>query len=389
MSIFVNTKPELNKEIKYRPRIGIDVRPLAYGITGNSRYLFEVLKYIIRDDSNFDFYLYSNKEVHSIFQDFFVEYSEKIHFRIYHSSGPIWLNFHIPKSIQLDRIDIFWGTLQLLPFQKLNIPTIVNYHDLNFVKAPSTMTKINYIQHRFLSNLTLKNADRIFCLSKNTMNDILEYNPTVLDKLTVIYPGVICKDTVHEPLPFTSDYLLTIGTIEPRKNIATLVKAYLQLKQENPEFPYKLIIAGRLGWGEKQLSHSLKNGNYEKQGILFIENPNESLLNLLLENCSVFLFPSLHEGFGLPLLEAMSKQKMCIASNLEVFKEILDEESDRFVEPLELSSWKKAILESAQFKFKRKNPWNSKEWTWEHTAQQIESQLNSIWRKKVEKNLIH
>ena len=105
-------------EVKYKPRIAIDARPLSYGLTGNSRYLFEVLKYLIRKDSHFEYYLYSNKEIHPMFMDFIKDNSVQVPI-IKKVPGVLWLNFILPYLLHRDRIDLFWGTLQLLPYFKL------------------------------------------------------------------------------------------------------------------------------------------------------------------------------------------------------------------------------------------------------------------------------
>ena len=353
--------------------LGIDARPLSYGMTGNSRYLFEILKYLISRDSKFDFFLYSNKPVHKIFLPFFEQNNIKI--KIQKGIGIYWLNYILPKILKSDNIQIFWGTLQLLPYFKLSIPSAVNYHDLNFISAPKTMSKTNFLQHRIFSNKTLVNANTIFCLSQNTLNDIVNYNPSVKNKLILIYPGVT-KNENHNDAFVKEKYIFSIGTLEPRKNIKTIIDSYLLLKKDFPNFEYKLVIAGRLGWGEKKLTIQLKNNEFQKDGIIFIENPNEDILSNLYKYCSLFVFPSIHEGFGLPLLEALSEQKVCIASNIPIFKEILDSEIDILVNPNNPIEWKNAILHCIQNqKITRSNLWNESEWTWEKTAKKIETEL--------------
>ncbi len=370
-------------EVKYKPRIAVDARPLSYGLTGNSRYLFEVLKYLIRKDSHFEYYLYSNKEIHPMFMDFIKENNVIIP-PIKKFPGVVWLNLILPYLLHRDRIDMFWGTLQLLPYFKMPIPEFVNYHDLNFRSAPETMTRANFIQHKLLSPKTLRNADAIFCLSKNTKKEIAEFKPEYTKKLKVIYPGVSKKVINNQELAIEGKFLFTIGTLEPRKNISTVIEAYLLLKKEKPDFEYKLVIASRRGWGQEELTARLLSGELEKEGIVFLENPNDNLLNVLYQRCSIFLFPSIHEGFGLPLLEAMLEQKVCIASDIPVFREILDLDSDILVKPREVSEWKEGILTiTSRNSIKRRRIWDEKQWTWLATASQIEEAFLIEWHKKL------
>ncbi len=374
-------------EVKYKPRIAIDARPLSYGLTGNSRYLFEVLKYLIRKDSHFEYYLYSNKEIHPMFMDFIKDNSVQVPV-IKKVPGVLWLNFILPYLLHRDRIDLFWGTLQLLPYFKLPIPEFVNYHDLNFKSAPDTMTRSNFLQHRLLSGKTLQNANTVFCLSKNTKKEIAEYKPEFTKKLKVIYPGVSKKIIKNEEIAIKGKFLFTIGTLEPRKNIATVIESYLLLKKERPNFEYKLVIASRRGWGQESLTQKLLSGELEKDGIIFLESPNDELLNVLYKKCSLFLFPSIHEGFGLPLLEAMLEQKVCIASDIPVFREILDLDSDILVSALDVNEWKNAILTATdRNSVKRRRVWDEKQWTWIATASQIEESFLIEWHKKLDSSV--
>ncbi len=377
-------------DLKYKPRVGVDARPLAFGMTGNSRYLHEVLKRLVRFNSPFEYYLYSHKEFHPMFEDIyespFVKVSVYDKFTI---PGFFWLNFLLPVELKEDRVDIFWGTLQMLPFFKMNMPEAVNYHDLNFISAPDTMTKLNFIQHKIFSPITLRHADRVFCLSANTKNEIASHFPRFREKLKVIYPGVNQKALAKpfDELPF-DNFLFTIGTLEPRKNLGTLIKAYIALKKENPGFPIKLVIAGRIGWGEKELSEKLTNREYEQYGLYFLQSPSEELLSFLYKNCYAFLFPSIHEGFGLPLLEALIENKICVASNIPVFKEILTSE-DILVNPHDVNAWKEAILRVFdEKKSGRKKFWEAKSWSWENTASLIETELTLLWKEKVEKSTL-
>lgn len=141
--------PIRTNELKYKPRVGVDVRPLAYGITGNSRYLAEVLRRLITSESPLEYYLYSNKPIHTVFYDILSNVNSRF-FVTDKLPGFLWLNWTIPKRIKKDRLDLFWGTLQLLPFSCGNVLTAVNYHDLNFRSAPQTMTTSNFWRNNFV-----------------------------------------------------------------------------------------------------------------------------------------------------------------------------------------------------------------------------------------------
>ena len=354
--------------------IAVDARPLSYGITGNSRYLAEVLTLLEGNKKNFVYYLYSNKPPSPEFDGLlkmknirFVEDS------LSSLPGLVWLNVILPRLLERDGARLFWGTLQMLPVKKLPVPAVVNYHDLNFVSAPETMSRFNYWQHRLLSSFTLKNADTVFCLSATTRNDIIHYSPGSAEKLVVVYPGVK-KPKQMAPLPF-KNFLFTAATIEPRKNLGIVIQAFIEIRQAT-DYPFIYVIAGRPGWKEKQLSADLTSGNLEKYGVYFVDRPDDAVLAGLYRKCSAFVFPSLHEGFGLPLLEAMQEGKICLASDIPVFHEILDPTKDLLVRPDALEAWKNALLQ-----IRRKIPvrkWQPAKWSWENTAAKIEEELEHL-----------
>ncbi|MDZ4726401.1 MAG: glycosyltransferase family 1 protein [Leptospira sp.] len=359
-------------------KLGIDVRPLAYGVTGNSRYLAETLRRMIPKHKNVQFYFYSNKPIHPIFEDL-INHSNVV-LRIEDKSipGPIYLHFFLPRRIKKDNIVKFWATLQLLPFFKLNIPTFVNYHDLNFISAPETMAKWNYYQHKFFSPRTLKIADRIFCLSKNTFHDIEINFPFAKNKCVVIFPGVVKRNFKKIKNVLPTNFFLTVGTLEPRKNIKRLTTAFQNFKIKNPKDKHSLLILGRKGWGEEgmELFSFLTSDTAKKLSIQFIENPSDDLLGQAIHECESFFFPSLHEGFGLPLLEAMIENKRCIASNIPVFKEILEDKNDLYVDPFDTEKWEMAFEEVSKFKTKNRIPkFKETNWSWDRTTQLLEKEL--------------
>lgn len=356
-----------------KQKIGIDARPLAYGMTGNSRYLAEVLKIILPKHKSKEFFLYTNKPIHPVFRDLLGPNAKEI-LEPKNIPGPFYLNFILPRRLKKDEIDVFWGTIQMLPFHKLPIPTYVNYHDLNFVSAPETMAKWNYLQHKFLSPTTMKNADKIFCLSKNTKNEITAFHPGYEKKCLVVYPGVSKQKTGKIKTNFPKDFFLTVGTLEPRKNINRLVDAFLEFKKKYPKDKNSLLILGRRGWGEEGefLYQKLNDPKIQKQGIQFLEKPDDATLAEAFKQCKAFFFPSLHEGFGLPLLEAMLEDKRCVASNIPVFKEILSEKCDLFVPAKETEAWTKSFEIMSGPKKVRSPKFPAKQWTWEETAKKIE-----------------
>ncbi len=366
---------------KPRIRVAVDARPLAYGMTGNSRYLSEVLKILGKQSHRFEFHLYSHKGIHPIFRPLLQLPGIFLITEQSFLPGPVWLHtVFLLRSFSLNS-QVLWGTLQILPAFGKYCRMIVNFHDLNVKSAPQTMDKWNYLQHFLFCRRTLKQADSILCLSRNTIQDIALYFPSYAHKTLLVYPGVSRSFRTSRPKRADSfgNFLFTVGTLEPRKNLKTLVNAYLRLRKNHPLYPYSLVVAGRTGWGkeEARIEEKLKQGFYEQQKVFFLENPSEDELTWLYKNCSAFLFPSLHEGFGLPLLEAMQENKFCIASDIPVFREICDPKQDILVPPLDESAWMLALEQFAK-RAERRRVWNPKNWTWENPSRIIASEIEKI-----------
>lgn len=357
-------------------RIGIDARPLVYGVTGNSRYLAEVLELLLERKREHQFVFFSNKPLHPMFQ-YLLKKNVELNIETVNIPGPIYLNFLLPFRIKQSKVDKFWGTLQMLPFFKLPIPSFVNYHDVNFISAPDTMARWNYIQHKLLSPRTMKNADEIFCLSKNTKDEISSFNPIFADKCKIVYPGVKKQKITNTTHKFPKNFFLTVGTLEPRKNLNMLVDAFLKFKSKNPKDKHSLLLLGRRGWGTEgeALFEKLQNIKSKNPYIEFIENPPEEILREAFHRCKAFFFPSHHEGFGLPLLEAMVEDKRCVASNIPVFKEILSSRCDLYVDPKDLEGWAIAFEKLCDVPVGRIPKFKTSSWTWLETTKKIEDSL--------------
>ncbi|MFN3603496.1 MAG: glycosyltransferase family 4 protein [Leptonema sp. (in: bacteria)] len=338
--------------------IGVDVRPLIYPNTGNANFLFYLLKEVIRlSNKNWKWKLFSHKPIYEGFLDILKDNTEIIiqTSRI-QRIGPIWLHLFLPKKLKKHKIDVFWSTLFLLPYdfkKRISIPCLLNIHDLNAWVFPNTMKTWESKYLKAFTRNSLKNADEILCLSNTTRDLILKFFSLDLqnfqNKLKVIYPGIIEPPKIRKkPLSLTiskENFFLAVGTIEPRKNFEVLMKAYIEAQKKFPYLP-PLIIAGKPGWKLTPLLQKLCNQELKSNHIYFLNSPKIEELYWLYENCSVFFYPSIYEGFGLQILEASYFKKIQIVSNISIFKEIGKHlEGIYYVEdPLNLQQWEEKIL---------------------------------------------
>lgn len=367
-------------------QIAVDARPLAFPGNGNARYLEGMLTELFKSPagSKAHWQLLSHRGIDSSYTGLVARNNVElvIEASILPRIGPIWLHTGMVQMLKRIQPDLFWGTLGLLPRnlkKKIDIPAILNIHDLNAFSAPETMVRWNRMQHRMFAEASIQAADTVMCLSDTTRKDILRTFPgTDPNKLKVVYPGI--HSTRIEPvrpsmLPFYSEeFFLSVGTVEPRKNYKTLIQAYIAARRENP-YLYPLVIAGRKGWGLGPETTALVNGELKNQGIHFLEGPEEKELNWLYEKCHAAFFPSLHEGFGLPVLEAQQNGKLTIVSDIEIFREVAPDA--RFVEANNVDAWKQELQSLYGKKSPKGTPFQSKFWKWSNRAKDLAEIIQS------------
>lgn len=220
-----------------------------------------------------------------------------------------------------------------VPFIRVNQNFVVTIHDLTYFLFERIFTKGQQAFKQANTKYAIKHAKAIITNSNTTKNDIMRLFPkTRTDKIIVtplavnsIYHNEInLQDilTVRKKYQINSDYLLYTGTIEPRKNIITLIEGFSEVIKHKGDL--QLVLAGKRGWMFKEIFNKIKQKGLEKN-VIFTEYVPDSMLPALYKGAKVFVFPSLYEGFGLPPLEAMTCGTPVIASNTSSLPEVVGE----------------------------------------------------------------
>lgn len=303
--------------------------------------------------NNYEWVLISHRGIHASFGDLLLSPDVELHIStgLMAKFGPLWLHIIVPGLIKKLQADLFWATLAMLPWKfqsRVNIPSIINFHDLNAWVAPKTMKLWNRWQHKIWNQNSANQADAIICLSQTTKDDLLKYLQGInQDKIYVVYPGFENSNNVASQIPSgdigkLDSFFLCVSTIEPRKNQITLLKAWLKLKK--PEGFPALLFVGRKGWGDTGLYTSLHNKQWQKDRVFFLENASDAQLKWCYEKCLMIAMASLHEGFGLPVLEAASYQKPALLSDIPIFREIGP--SSMFAAATDICAWSNLFKKS-------------------------------------------
>ncbi|MCB1305026.1 MAG: glycosyltransferase family 4 protein [Leptospiraceae bacterium] len=367
--------------------IGLDARPLAFPGTGNARYLHQVLRYLIPMRKKDQFVFFTHRPMHSEYEHLLDYGNVTMDVQRSRLPGILWTQFALPRRLQEHGCHLFWGTIGMLPL-RLDLPTVVNFHDLNAFVARDTMVGWTGLQQRWLSPPVIRKADRVLCLSRTTEGHILQYIHSVDPSgLVVVYPGFEMPEVKPvRPAQYQKDwknFYLMVGTIEPRKNQSTAVEGYRLARarhralsgSKKPLPP--LLIVGRKGWRNEEFYALLQSGKLEQEGIFFLEGASEPELAWCYKNAGYLLFPSKHEGFGLPILEAFAYGKNCLLSDIEVFREIGS--GCRFAPTMDYHVWADQIIDiaaSAGKRSERPRKLNMQHWSWKRAAREVSRSLD-------------
>ena len=397
--------------------IGIDVNCLIFEKAGFGRYTYNLVKNLLKiDQKNHSFrrnhfFLYASfirqrNERKKILEDLIKETKAKnVTVRII----PIparWKEFLIGLPISIkhfikDPLDVYFAPhFAGIPKKGFDnkVRMIVTIHDLVFQKFPEHRGRklSNYYLKR--TKIALEQAKTIIAVSNSTKKDIQQYfklkNNRLKNKKIVVIPEAvtenfkvcknnqICKNNkvcknkklveekTNKYIPRDTQFILSVGTLEPRKNLSLIIKAFALLPN-NLKKEYKIVFTGGAGWNNKILTQTIKNYNLESK-VIFTGFAEESILPYIYNRASVFIYPSLYEGFGLPPLEAMASGTPVIASNCSSLPEVIGS-AGILIDPKseeELASAIKKILLSPKLahKLSLRGLKQAKKFSWEKVA---------------------
>jgi glycosyltransferase involved in cell wall biosynthesis len=215
------------------------------------------------------------------------------------------------------RLDIFHASHQLLRPPR-NTRITATLYDMTCWLTPETHTAANVAIAKRFANRVLMRANGLIAISESTRADSIRILGLQPDRIEVIYPGVAESFFGAQPAVRQKPYILFVGTIEPRKNVAVLLDAYEQLAP-SIRAEFDLVIAGPPGWGDPAVLRRLRSG---PPGVQYLGYVSEQDLPGLTAGATVFVYPSLYEGFGLPVAQAMAASVPVITSNVSSLPEV-------------------------------------------------------------------
>lgn len=308
---------------------------------------------------------------------------------------PFWSRHVLaPLRWKLSRADVVFSPFGQVPLGWFG-KSVITIHDLAIYEHPEWFrgTGNQDFSTKVIVPRSIERADRIIAISKTTAERILRLYPDAASKTAVVHEGVlppedISEDKTSKRFPFDRDMVLFLGTVEPRKNLPFAIEAFDAFLRQHSECAnsVRFVIAGKMGWGTEDLVRIVDEVNriwsdVEPKGVVhFLGMVTEEEKWTLLSRANVFVFSSLDEGFGLPVLEAMAVGTPVIASNAEALQEIGGDAimTVNDVDSFALALAQCVLLPEGVGLLRRDGFLRSKEFTWQKAAQETLSVIESI-----------
>lgn len=240
----------------------------------------------------------------------------------------LWEQTTLPEELRSRHIDVFHSPVNVLPL-RLPCASVVTVLDLAFVFYPQYFRPARRIYQRTFTSSSARRATLVVTIAQSTKRELVERFHTPEERIRVIYPAIdadyqperdpqrLAEFRARHDLP--EHYLLFLGTLEPRKNLATLVEAYARLRALDESAP-QLVLAGAKGWYYESLFERVRTLGLERH-ITFAGYVSRDEQPLWYAGADLFIYPSVYEGFGLPIAEALACGTPTITSNVSSMPE--------------------------------------------------------------------
>ena len=363
-------------------KIGIDARFFGSKDKGFGRYTEQLIKKLEKLDNHNHYFVFLRKERWNDYNPKNLNFKKVLaDYKWYGIKEQILLPLRIKKY-----------KLDLMHFTHFNVPIffhdkfIVTIHDLTLRHFPThTRTLKNLIfypiknlVYKIVFKRAIKKSEKIIAISEYTKKDILKHYKISPDKIQVIYEGTpeISNSHIAYSKSQKRKYLLYVGNAYPHKNLERLILAFDKLNQESgiKNQEYRLVLVGQEDHFYRKLKKFIHNSKLiVHNSILFPGFISDKDLDVVYQHATLYLFPSLSEGFGLPPLEAMAKSVPVVSSNATCLPEILGNAADYF-NPLDIDNIAKVIKKVLMDENLRKNLINkgleqTKKYSWETMAE--------------------
>lgn len=313
--------------------LGFDAKRFFHNKTGLGNYSRDLIRILAQYNSENNYLLYNPKpkKIDRIPIDGKIIIERLPENKKDRKLSSLWRLFSVSSQIKKDKVELFHGLSGEIPIglNKTGVKIVVTIHDLIFMRYPNLYSffdrKIHYYKFKYAAN----KADLVIAISEQTKKDIITYLNINPDKIKVIYQG--CAPVFKEEIPsefieFTRkkynlplNFVLNVGTIEKRKNVLSIIKAI-------KEIDTKLVVIGKKTAYFTEINTYILENNLQNK-VIFLENVELKELAAIYKIATVFIYPSVFEGFGIPIIEALYSKTPVISSKGGCFLEAGGENS--------------------------------------------------------------
>lgn len=340
-------------------KIGFDAKRAFHNGTGLGNYSRDLLRVLAKFHSNNQYFLYNPKKAKRLRFNLTSNQIEVLpRSSFWKKFSALWRQKAIVNQLVDDKIDVYHGLSGELPkgINKTNIKTIVTIHDLIFVRFPELYSffdrKIHFAKFKHAAQI----ADIVIAISEQTKKDIVDFLKIDPDKIQVVYQG--CSDAfkndytdefvqaTKKKYNLPNQYILNVGTIEKRKNLLSVVQAIKKIDTS-------LVVVGsdKSDYAKEVKQYIIDNGLSNK--VFFLKNVDLKELAIIYKLATVFVYPSIFEGFGIPIIEALYSSTAVITSIDGCFSEAGGKDSV-YINPLHITELEDAIKDLLKNPNKRK-----------------------------------
>lgn len=308
-------------------RIGFDATALPPQPFGAANYIINLIQTLLRVDATNEYVIFSQPRHASLF--------DSTRAQIIQIALPspflriAWEQTALPFLARQHRLDLLHSPHYTMPLAK-SCRTVVTFHDMTFFLYPQMHLRYKRIFFRTMIPLSARRANALIAISHSTRADILRILRTPPDKVITIPYGIAphfqpltdanMRDAFCQQHNLPRPFILYVGNLEPRKNLPMLVRAFARLVRAG--LPHALVLAGSRGWKDTEIFATIQELDLTTR-VFFPGYISQSDLPTLYSAADLFVYPSLYEGFGLPVLEAMACGVPVITSNISSMPEVI------------------------------------------------------------------
>jgi len=366
-------------------RIGLDYTAAYEQSGGIGRYVRELVGALVRQDQTNLYHLF----VAGVSSDLLLSFAENFRWLPTRISpqwlARIWYRAWLPLPVEffVGRVHLYHATDFVLPPTLPRTYTLLTVHDLSFVRVPETASpRLKAYLDRVVP-FSVKRADHILADSQAAKADLIDLYGLASEKITVLLSGVdksfrqvvdagVLLTTRIRYKIGTTPYIFAVGTVQPRKNYSRLIEALARLRASG--YDINLVIAGGKGWLENPIYETIQTTNMQEH-VHLIGFADDADLPALYSAATCFALPSLYEGFGLPVLEAMACGTPVITSNVSSLPEVAGDAA-LVVDPYDIDALTHSIqrvLDDEQLRatLVKKGFERAKLFDWDNSARQL------------------